>query len=62
MAGVTREYRKQCACFPMTATRGRCVMGRSEFDEGTQIFRAPVTFYPGPVCDVCDTPWKEVKP
>ena len=55
------EFHKACDCFPMTATAGRHVLGPEVFDPDAQKYRAVATFYPGPVCDVCDTPWKEVK-
>ena len=58
----TVEWRKACDCFPMTATKGRHVLGPVVFNPETLKYRCVATFYPGPVCDVCDTPWKEVEP
>ena len=47
---------KQCKCIG-TASTGRCVMEieRREADG----IKYKLTFYLEPVCDVCDTPWKE---
>jgi hypothetical protein len=45
-----RRWEKQCTCRGATATSGRFVFV-SERD-GQHVY-----FYPGPVCDSCNTPW-----
>lgn len=50
------RWTKACDC-DGTATSGRVVITRSEpAPNGDVRFRA--THHPGPVCDVCDTPWR----
>ncbi len=52
------KYRKDCDCpAGVTATSGRLVCS-TESDAGETIIR--VTLYPGPVCDGCDKPWRQV--
>ena len=49
-------YVKQCKCNG-TASTGRIILHTRRHDETTMEMTS--TYYPEPVCDVCDTPWKE---
>ncbi len=55
-------WKKQCNCrtifggTTVTATTGRILMKTKT--DGTML-NCTATFHPGPVCDVCDTPWMQ---
>ncbi len=54
----TQTWQKACTCEGATATSGRRV-----FHDPPRPYLVPggfaiaATWYPGPVCDKCDTPW-----
>lgn len=59
MNRIIVEWEKQCTCWPMTATTGRVTL--NEQKKTSESVVVTITLQPGPVCDVCNTPWKEVK-
>jgi hypothetical protein len=54
---TTLTWRKACGCSGpgVTATVGRIITTDSTVGG---VFFITATRYPGPVCDVCDTPWE----
>jgi hypothetical protein len=50
-------YRAACACGGK-ATTGRIVVKARRVGDSVEI---TATQYPGPVCDVCDKPWKKAR-
>lgn len=53
--GMTSVWQKACACNG-PSTVGRLVLTQRYDDEKQALF-AKLTEHPGPVCDVCHTPW-----
>ena len=52
---ISYGYRAACECSG-PATTGRIVAKARRLGVSIEF---TVTLYPGPVCDVCDTPWKK---
>ena len=56
----TFEFEKACKCERATARTPGITLGWLESPDGH--FLVSASMHPGPVCNICETPWLRVEP